>query len=434
MNRQNLTFTLLATSLVGLTLGIDRADAFNVKFTKIANINDSFTNNQNQTLCVSTGAGDNIVYKDLTTPAINGQNISFGFSCGRQSAGDPRRMTYTTNYYFTASPNRKFLGEAMISNTSISQNAPAVKGGNTIFVGQLSQLSLAQNGTITALATSQTPFFQNIAPQTDFAEVTYIYRGPNVQGYFPPAVSGNRSVLFFAASRNKFVGGFDPLPELVRGLYLRNSQGEFRPIAQTGPQAQANKNFGNITKAFDVTDSFAVFATDKGVYVDRSGQTTAAVDLSKLQPFGYQSVSRYCGVSADGARFAVCVAGKSASDPLATGIYIGQNGNLREVVKNGATTPAGITVDQIDQVAIDSNNVAFVDRKRSPSFTTLYISANGKLNVIASAGARGGGTQIDGKTVQSLSIGRQAIDGNSIVFNVSFSDTDKAIYRADFTP
>jgi hypothetical protein len=425
MNRQNFTFTLLATSLLGLTLGVDRAHAFSVKFTKIANVNDNFTDNNGQPICVPTDSAIVIDSKELTLPTINRQNVSFGFICTSRVRVQPRGTSPI--YYFTTSPSRKLVATVQNFYRSATENVPTVRGGRVVFVDAPEQVALAQNNSVTPLVSDQTPFFKQIAARTDFAEIQFTIREQITTGYFPPAASNNTSVLFFASSRIDRNS-----PELVRGLYLRNSKGEFRTIAQTGTQAQAGKNFGTITKAFDVTDGFAAFATDRGVYLDRSGKTSTALDLNKLKPFGYQSISRYCGLSAEGNRLAVCVAGQSANDPLATSVYVVQNNNLREVVKNGATTPQGITVDQIDQVAIDGNNVAFVDRKRSPAFNTLYVNANGKLNVVASAGARGGGTQIDGKTVQSLSISRQAIDGNSIVFLVTFSDNEKAIYKADF--
>jgi hypothetical protein len=112
--------------------------------------------------------------------------------------------------------------------------------------------------------------------------------------------------------------------------------------------------------------------------------------------------------------------------PTSSGLYLSLNGALSLVADTDTILPKGTgKFTGFDTYSIDKNNLAFLgfdDNER----LGLYAKIGDSLTKVI-----GVGDSLDGKFIRLLTLNREGLDEQSLVFLVDFTDNSRAIFRAD---
>jgi hypothetical protein len=112
--------------------------------------------------------------------------------------------------------------------------------------------------------------------------------------------------------------------------------------------------------------------------------------------------------------------------PTSSGLYLSLNGALSLVADTDTILPKGTgKFTGFDTYSIDKKNLAFIgfdDNER----LGLYAKIGDSLTKVI-----GAGDSLDGKFIRLLTLDREGLDEQSIVFRVDFTDNSRAIFRAD---
>ena len=107
------------------------------------------------------------------------------------------------------------------------------------------------------------------------------------------------------------------------------------------------------------------------------------------------------------------------------GIYLSSNAALQTIADESTQVPgSALLFTRLAEPSVDGTNVSFwgIDEVGQSG---IYLNRNGVLETVVETGDR-----IDGKTVDQLSVGNEALSGDQLAFHASFDDGSEGIYLA----
>ncbi|MCP4249060.1 MAG: hypothetical protein GY778_18605, partial [bacterium] len=163
-----------------------------------------------------------------------------------------------------------------------------------------------------------------------------------------------------------------------------------------------------------------------GIYTDMTGPLSIVADLDTPMPgegvnFGFLGLPHY----RDG-KFAFG-GSDDLANPTQTGLYTSENGTLTKVVDLDTPIPDGTgTFANLFEPCFDGTHIAFLGADADDT-RNLYTDLTGSLTEIIAVD-----DVLDGKTVSSVSVGLECLEGNQIAFSVTFTDGSRGVFVATY--
>ncbi len=148
---------------------------------------------------------------------------------------------------------------------------------------------------------------------------------------------------------------------------------------------------------------------------------TKVADTNTPIPGGTGTFEGFGDPSLDGGK--VAFAGKTANE-IIHGIYTNVSGSLVRVADANTPIPDGTgTFRLLGDPSLDGGNVAFAGENVFEFFQGIYTDLGGTLAKVIDTT-----DSLDGKTIQTLEMGREGLSEGQIAFRAIFSDLSSGIY------
>jgi hypothetical protein len=152
-----------------------------------------------------------------------------------------------------------------------------------------------------------------------------------------------------------------------------------------------------------------------GLYIGSGGPLTTGVDEPTSPPGTSATFTNLAQYSFDEGMVAFAGGG-----PGFLGIYLGSGGALTTVVDQSTPLPGGGTFFSLGSLSISQGNVLFL------ADGELFFWESGSIQRVL-----GAGDLVDGRTVESLFLNAEGLDGRSFAVYVDFTDDSLALYRGE---
>lgn len=400
-------------ALVSLSLSIlasGRAEAGSFTFTKIVDTDTSVP-------------GTTLDFTSLSTlPALDNGTVAFTGQTVIPDPLDPTVGTSVEGIYISTGGSLDVVADA---NTSIPGGTgrfqffsnPSLDNGSVAFTSN----TLPQVGVYTSSGGAI-----NVVANTN----TSIPSGTgNFTGFGNPSLN-NGDVAFTAG----LVSG----SSLVAAGVYTNIGGTLNVVADTNtpvPGGTGNlfatfrtPSLDNGNVAFQGLENISpgIFGS-LGIYTDIGGSLNVVADKNTPVPDGVGNFTQFEQLSLDDenvAFFGIDSSGLS-------GIYTSLGGTLDVVANTNTSVPGGTgNFSNFDEfsTSFDNGNVAFIGFDSS-SQAGIYTEVGGVLREVIATGEL-----LDGKSISSLNLGSEGLNGNQIAFQVIFDDGSQGIYVAKAVP
>jgi hypothetical protein len=152
-----------------------------------------------------------------------------------------------------------------------------------------------------------------------------------------------------------------------------------------------------------------------GLYIGSGGPLTTVVDETTSPPGTSATFTNLAQYSFDEGMVAFAGGG-----PGFFGIYLGGGGALTTVLDQSTPLPGGGTFFSLGSLSISQGNVLFL------ADGELFFWESGSIQRVL-----GAGDLVDGRTVESLFLNAEGLDGRSFAVYVDFTDDSFALYRGE---
>ncbi|HEX7184173.1 MAG TPA: hypothetical protein VF756_20260 [Thermoanaerobaculia bacterium] len=241
---------------------------------------------------------------------------------------------------------------------------------------------------------------------------------------FGPSVALHGNDLVFIGGVQDFFGTHSQ-----QGVYalLSGSLVRIADLNTTIPGGTTHFNgfrqvgFDGSTIAFSVP--IPATTADQAIYRYANGTLTRVVDTNTPVPGGTGSFFNIGNFCVDGGNVTFIGIGSNAE----FGIYEADaSGTLRVIADRSTVAPGGSqTFNQFYTLSCSDGNVAFTAATNAINPVGLYKEINGRFVKVLRTG-----DTLDGKTVESLSLSQESMDGSEIAFKVEFTDSTDGLYVA----
>jgi hypothetical protein len=274
--------------------------------------------------------------------------------------------------------------------------APAVSAGNTASISTCNT-SLEYNGR-TLSSYSGTGLEAQINGEVKTIASGFVTRGASMPSPQTASISGN--VVAFDQSGSVRLSGA-PMVNLATGSRPRISG-----------------------------DNLLFLTLDSGFVARLGGQIkTLKTDYGKPSPDNQGTLRSSCGHDIDRAQIAYCLQSDSFSQakPTYSAIYRYQNDRSIKLLDSEAIyKPESRKLGSFDSLVMSGQNIAFLEQARGTAVRSLFLKlGQGELRKVISEGSN-----VGGKTVQTVSVGSNYLLGRKVVFTLLFTDGSRAIYQA----
>jgi hypothetical protein len=169
---------------------------------------------------------------------------------------------------------------------------------------------------------------------------------------------------------------------------------------------------------------------DSGFAARLEGQIkTLKTDFGKPSPDNQGTLRLSCGHDIDRARIAYCLQSDATSPakPAYSAIYRYQNDRSIKVLDSETTyKPESRKLGSFASLVLSGQNIAFLEQARGTGVRSLFLKlGQGDLRKVISEGSN-----VGGKTVQTVSVGSNYLLSRKIVFTLGFTDGSRAVYQA----
>jgi hypothetical protein len=169
---------------------------------------------------------------------------------------------------------------------------------------------------------------------------------------------------------------------------------------------------------------------DSGFVARLGGQIkTLKTDYGKPSPDNQGTLRSSCGHDIDRTKIAYCLQSDSSSQakPTYSAIYRYQNDRSIKLLDSETTyKPESRKLGSFASLVLSGQNIAFLEQSRGTAVRSLFLKlGQGDLRKVISEGSN-----IGGKTVQTVSVGSNYLLGRKVVFTLLFTDGSRAIYQA----
>ncbi len=245
----------------------------------------------------------------------------------------------------------------------------------------------------------------------------------NFNGLSAPSLdSGN---VAFAGS-----GSFDEQQGIYNqaGIYIKAGD-ELRVVADRNTLIPGgtgnfiffgNPSLDNGNVAFEGYGGSSFPPSQQGIYIKVGNKLKLVADRDTSIPGGAGNFATLGYPSLD--KGDIAFVGSDSS--FRGGIYANFGDKLKVIADRNTPIPGGTgNFIGFSAPSLDSGNVAFAGG--DPTQPGLYTTLGGSLRKVIAPN-----NSLDGKTVSSVAINREALSGNRIAFFVAFTDGSKGIYTA----
>jgi hypothetical protein len=173
-----------------------------------------------------------------------------------------------------------------------------------------------------------------------------------------------------------------------------------------------------------------LFLSGNGFDARLGGQIkTLKTDYGKASPDKQGILKLRCGHDIDRTQIAYCLQSDTSSQakPAYSAIYRYQNDRSIKLLDSETTyKPESRQLGSFASLVLSGQNIAFLEQARGTGVRSLFLKlGQGELHKVISEGSN-----VGGKTVQTVSVGSNYLQGRKVVFTLSFTDGSRAIYQA----
>jgi hypothetical protein len=313
----------------------------------------------------------------------------------RQTAGAIAPITVQPNLVQVGTPSSSSSGIAYTLKDCVFQ-PPTVSVGNTAYI---STCTTTQKYGSTTLTTSSGTSLE-----------------AQINGEFKSIASGfvTRSFTF-------------PSPETAS---LSGSMVAFDQSGSVRLSGAPTVNLATGSRPRISGDDLLFLTPDNGFTARLAGQIkTLKTDFGKPSPDNQGTLRLSCGHDIDRNNIAYCLQSDTTSPakPAYSAIYRYQNDRSIQLLDSETTyKPESRQLGSFASLVLSGQNIAFLEQARGTAVRSLFLKlGQGDLRKVISEGSN-----VGGKTVQTVSVGSNYLQGRKVVFTLLFTDGSRAIYQA----
>jgi hypothetical protein len=177
-------------------------------------------------------------------------------------------------------------------------------------------------------------------------------------------------------------------------------------------------------------DDLLFLTPDSGFAARLAGQIKPLnTDFGKPSPDNQGTLRASCGHDIDRTKIAYCLQSDTTSPakPAYSAIYRYQNDRSIKLLDSETTyNPESRQLGSFASLVLSGQNIAFTEQARGTAVRSLFLKlGQGDLRKVISEGSN-----VGGKTVQTVSVGSNYLQGRRVVFTLGFTDGSRAIYQA----